>query len=140
MIFFYNRHIFFWPREKKWNFVLTCAGVDQTPNNDSTLNIVKLHEWIKRSAKKDDIKGSWVSVLKAILRNKVPVQQDDDTPTGLLRFIKFCSDSKSFLKNEETDLCDCILDAFPALPLSLYRMLDSTSWLQHPSFRHFSEI
>lgn len=130
--------MFFWPAGKKWRFILTCSGIERTPNANSALNIQELHASIKKSAKKDDIKGSWVSVLKPVLPNMTCMRHDDDTPTGLLRFIKHCLDNETAVK--EAELRDCIVSAFPALPLSLYRMLESTSWLHHPSFRAFVEI
>lgn len=92
---------------------------------------------IDSSAKKDDIKGSWVAVVKQAFPKLSCIDDNDDTPTGLLRFIKSCCDNKTSVEISADELCRYILGAFPALTLFLYRMLESTSWLKHPAFLPF---
>lgn len=129
-------HVYFWSTERKWCFILTCAGVGASV---ASFNINELHSAINRTARKDDIKGSWVVVVKRAFP-EVPYSDDDDTPTGLLRFIKSHLEKRAGIEVDEMDLCKYILNAFPALPLSLYRILESTSWLSHPAFTIFTEI
>lgn len=127
------RHVFFWSAEKRWSFILTCSGIGA---NTSNLNIEELHSSINSTARKDDIKGSWVVVVKQAFPKLTSID-DDDTPTGLLRFIKCCYDNQISIHINPIELSGYILGAFPALTLSLYRMLESTSWLRHPAFLPF---
>lgn len=129
-------HVFFWSPEKRWSFILTCSGIGA---NASNLNIDKLHTTINNTARKDDIKGSWVVVVKQAFPKLISCVDDDDTPTGLLRFIKSCYENQISIDINPNDLCGYILGAFPALTLSLYRMLESTSWLRHPAFLPFTK-
>lgn len=130
------RHVFFWSMDRKWRLILTCAGVIVHP---SLKDINKLHASIKKSARYDDIKGTWVMVVKKAFPKLTSID-DDDTPTGLLHFIKCCYDKHFDIDLNDNELCEYIMGAFPALTLSLYRMLESGCWLEHPTFSPFTVI
>lgn len=68
------------------------------------------------------------------------VNDDDDTPTGLLRFIR--NSIKALPTNEfatEKECCDFFTLSFPAFALSLYRMIENTEWMRHPVLKDFYE-
>lgn len=93
---------------------------------------------ISQTARKEEIKGSWVAVVKRSFPS-ITYKDDDDTPTGLLRFIKSYFDKTAAFDIEETDMRNYILNAFPALPLSLFRILECTQWMRHSAFSSFYE-
>lgn len=131
-------HVYFWSSDRKWCFILTCAGVP-FGSNGSCIDLDELYPLLDQTAINYDIKGSWVVVVKKTFPNLNPMM-DDDTPTGLLRFIKSYYDKRISLDIEPNMFKSFILTSFPVLPLSLYRMLQPTTWMKHPAFIHFSTI
>lgn len=120
--------------EKRWQFILTCAGV--TPNGaDVLINLESLHYTIDEISHKENVKGNWVQVMKRLIPN-LSQSEDDDSPTGLLKFIRSCYKDRPppiEFKND-FERCNFFIKSFPTLALSLFRMLESTEWLNHSAF------
>ncbi|KAI4461304.1 ire1-related [Holotrichia oblita] len=132
-------HVYFWSSERKWKFILACAGLG---NNSDTpaFDLEDLHVCLDKVASKDNIKGKWVQVVKKQFP-KISFSNNDDTPTGLLKFIKTCIDNKDSLYfHKEISLSNYILTSFPAFALSLYRMLENSVWVKHSPFVSFYSI
>ncbi|XP_022915943.2 uncharacterized protein [Onthophagus taurus] len=132
-------HVYFWSPERKWRFILTCAGLGTRPSQPA-LKLEDLHLCLYRVAYKDNIKGKWVQVVKKQFP-KISFSFNDDTPTGLLKFIRNCMESKDPLCfHTDLNLSSYILTAFPAFALSLYRMLENSMWVKHSMFTSFYSL
>ncbi|XP_069686477.1 uncharacterized protein [Periplaneta americana] len=134
------KHVYFWDVTKKWEFLLACTGI--TPDGRPLpLPLPDFQISLDARAAADHVKGDWVSVVKANFPHMAPVDSRySDTPTGLLRFIRACVEDRSKMRSPKMPpLHHFFLSAFPALPLSLYRLLEETDWLSHPVLVHFTD-
>lgn len=120
--------------EKRWKFILTCCGITPT-GSDALMDLEDFHISLKKIAYKENIKGNWVPVMKRLIPN-LSKSDDDDSPTGLLNFIRSCFKDRPppiEFKND-FERCNFFITSFPTLPLSLNRMLESSEWLNHSVF------
>ncbi|GJQ71228.1 hypothetical protein Trydic_g10971 [Trypoxylus dichotomus] len=132
-------HVYFWSSERKWKFILTCAGLGNR-GGTPVFKLEDLHVCLDNVASKDNIKGKWVQVVKKQFP-KICFSNNDDTPTGLLKFIKTCMENKdSLCFHQDLNLSSYILTSFPAFALSLYRMLENSVWVKHSTFANFYSI
>lgn len=132
------RHVYFWSVEKRWQFILTCSGVTAS-GADVQLDLETFHKAIDKIAHKDNIKGNWVQVMKQVVPN-LSTSEDDDSATGLLKFINSCFKNMppSIEFKSDFERCNFFITSFPTLPLSLFRMLESTDWSSHSVFLPFT--
>lgn len=130
------RHVFFWTLDKKWRFILACAGVSA---HGTCLNIPvnELHSHIATAAEKENIKGSWINATKRKFPNYNYSKHYKDSITGLLKFIRNQIASNIGGDNE---LRNFILSSFSALPLSLHYILESSIWLNHHVLQPFTNV
>lgn len=71
----------------------------------------------------------------------IKVEENDDTPSGLLRFIRAsvkAVPSEDF--RNDLECCNFFLNNFPAFTLSMYRIIDNTEWMGHRAFVNFYEV
>lgn len=128
------RHICFWPKNRKWDFILSCSGLTR----DKTKSILPLNEFfsfINRRAYEEKSSGDWVSIINenfpALLSHAV---FDAKNPSGLLQFINYCVTTT----NLHEELKDFFLQAFPNLALCLYRLIEDSTWQTHPALIEFT--
>lgn len=105
--------------------MLACAGV--TPlGSPIPVSLTHLHATLDESAARDHIKGDWVTVVKSKFPGmRLPEGTFSDTPTGLLRFLRACTEERQLNSRSfgGIDLQTFFIEAFPALPLSLFRLV-----------------
>ncbi|XP_076253408.1 uncharacterized protein LOC143191856 isoform X2 [Rhynchophorus ferrugineus] len=130
-------HVLFWSGERKWRFILNCAGISFTgvPLN---INVAKVHDIIEKMANKGQIKGHWVNII----RRKFPkiVFHFDDTVVGLLRFVRQFCDNERVTTADVNELKSCLLNYFPAFPLTLFRILEATPIIKEYPFVSYTMI
>ncbi|GLH03818.1 uncharacterized protein GBIM_09660, partial [Gryllus bimaculatus] len=126
-------HVFFWDTSRKWKFVLGCCGIDGV-GQALPLPLTEFHSTLDLKAMEDNVKGDWVSIVKPAFPDVIIDDSYSDTPTGLLRFIRICMEEQTEKKivNGNQNLQSFFLSAFPALALSLFRMVEETEWRKHP--------
>lgn len=138
------RHIYFWDEYKKWDFLLACTGIKHDGAPIADFPIDRFYVELDIYAKANQIEGEWVSVI----RNQFPDVElplpdvecsGKDTPTSLLKFMRKCVEMKLF-QDEDKDLKQFFLKAFPALPLLLFVHVESTEWLLNPVFMRFLDV
>lgn len=56
------RHLYFWSLDKRWRFLLTCAGAS-TESAATSQDIAQLHVFLDLKAKENHIQGDWVKFL-----------------------------------------------------------------------------
>lgn len=120
--------------DKKWQFILTCSGVTSS-GVDLLMDLDSFHFTIDQISHKENIKGNWVQVMKRLIPN-LTNSDDDDSPTGLLKFIRSCFKNRPppIEFTSDFERCNFFIKSFPTLALSLYRMLENTEWLNHSVF------
>ncbi|XP_012274842.1 uncharacterized protein LOC105696721 [Orussus abietinus] len=128
-------HVFFWESDKKWSFLLACAGV--TVNGARLpLSLDTFHKDLETKPLFGQVKGNWLSALRA----QFPYMRIDgdfeDSPTGLLNFLRNQMEVQPSVSHRMQQF---LLRAFPALTLSLYRLLTTTRWLFHPVFLPYTK-
>ncbi|KAL0272004.1 UNVERIFIED_CONTAM: hypothetical protein PYX00_005144 [Menopon gallinae] len=168
------RHIYFWNLDKRWKFLLTCAGISDSRITQH--DVVQLHNFLDIKAKESNIQGDWKSLILSYFPNcKEIVKNLSPTLTGLLNFLRHCLEERKrspyfrsrtddklisgerFLKlnystvslQSHTDACSYVpyfcdlksffFNAFPVIPLSIYRMLEGTQWMEVSFFMQFNE-
>ncbi|KAK5645326.1 hypothetical protein RI129_006626 [Pyrocoelia pectoralis] len=131
-------HVFFWTMDKKWRFILACAGLS-TYGTTLDISVKDLFLFIKIIAVKENIKGKWISLTKRRFPNYNYSEEDEDSIAGFLAFIRCCVQNEmAYCVIGTHDLHNYILETFPALPLSLYRILESSQWLAHNVLKPFT--
>lgn len=126
------RHVLFWTGDRRWRFILNCSGIS-TNGVPLAVNMTELHRVIDEAATKEQIKGHWVNVA----RRKFPNVkcQGDDTVVGLLKFIKHFYETQGQVNEDSMmELRSCVLAYFPAFPLTLYRIMESTGMIKEYPF------
>ncbi|XP_017777099.1 PREDICTED: uncharacterized protein LOC108563053 [Nicrophorus vespilloides] len=130
-------HIFFWSNKKKWRYVLACAGI----GSKIPVDVSKLHSSLDKTAHKENIVGNcWVLTAKKQYPQATFIEHND-TPSGLLKFIKFVVENNLILQDTAEKSLSCfILNSFPYFALSLYRMIENTEWSDHRVFMPFHSV
>ncbi|XP_049858628.1 serine/threonine-protein kinase/endoribonuclease IRE2-like [Schistocerca gregaria] len=132
------RHIYFWDTEKKWKFLLTCAGMSPDCKT-APLPLSNFFACLEKQAAYHNTKGDWVSVVRTFLPEIAPsVVSYSNTPVGLLNFMRDCLNSMQNMDIQTTTrLQQFFVAAFPGLSLTLYRFIEKTDWLRHPALAPF---
>ncbi|XP_048507813.1 uncharacterized protein LOC110117227 [Athalia rosae] len=131
-------HVCFWDTKKKWSFLLACAGIT-ADGTDLPLPLDAVHGDLEAKAVAQQVPGDWLSAVQTQFPTLM-INEDEysDSPTGLLVFVR------KLLKSKPTPCPSTIqkffMGAFPTLPLSLYRLLETTQWLSHPVFTPFFKL
>ncbi|KAK6637964.1 hypothetical protein RUM44_008387 [Polyplax serrata] len=88
------RHIYFWSLEKRWKFLLTCAGA--CPESGATPHdISQLHIFLDIKAKENNIQGDWKTLILSYFPNcKESVKNLSPKLTGLLTFLRQCLEER----------------------------------------------
>ncbi|XP_031349302.1 uncharacterized protein LOC116175370 isoform X1 [Photinus pyralis] len=131
-------HVFFWSQDRRWRFILACAGLSTygTPLN---ISVKELFLYIKMVAVRQNIKGKWIAMTKQRFPNYNYSDEDEDSVAGLLAFVRACvQNGMAYCVVGAHDLHNYILETFPVLPLSLYRILESSQWLTHNVLKPFT--
>ncbi|KAF5272143.1 hypothetical protein FQA39_LY01225 [Lamprigera yunnana] len=133
-------HVFFWTSDRKWRFILACAGLSAygTPLD---ISVQELFFYINLTAVKENIKGKWISITKKRFPLYKYSNADKDSIAGLLGFIRFCVQNEvAYCVHGNHEFRAYILQTFPALALSLYRILEPSQWLTHHVLQPFTTI
>lgn len=133
-------HVFFWQPDRKWRFILACAGLSAygTPLD---IPVKELFLYINLIAIRENIKGKWISITKKRFPHFKYSEGEEDSIAGLLAFIRFCVQNEMvYCIHGHHELRNYILQTFPALPLSLYRILESSQWLTHYVLQPFTTV
>ncbi|KAL1490950.1 hypothetical protein ABEB36_011618 [Hypothenemus hampei] len=132
-------HVSFWDNDRKWCFILNCAGVS-TSGIPFAVSVTEMHNSLNEIAVKERINGRWMDVM----RNKFPKfechsEYESDTLAGFLRFIKRFYETHIFVDAMGVnELRNCILQSFPALASTLFRILESRRLLKKYPFVFYS--
>ncbi|XP_014245492.1 uncharacterized protein LOC106664340 isoform X2 [Cimex lectularius] len=127
MISMVLRHVFLWDKEKRWRFILTCAGV-APENRKLSISVSRFHECLDIYAKQNNVHTRWVKMVECQLIGLVPSKLDyADTISGLL----------SMLRDTLPSSASWFLSVFPSIPLTLYRLIEHTPWMKHKDFSEF---
>ncbi|XP_066252974.1 uncharacterized protein [Euwallacea similis] len=125
-------HVLFWSNERRWHFILNCSGIS-TNGVPIVVNMTKLHKLIDEAARREQIKGQWVNVARRKFQRVM--FQGDDTVAGFLKFIKQIYESHGLINEESMhELKSCVLSYFPAFPLTLFRIMESTGMIKEYPF------
>lgn len=118
---------------KKWSFILSCSGINQSSGYALPINIDKLHRSVD-TFMDAYIKFDWRDLGKS----SVPSLQNSgiSSAVGLLKFVRGCYEQDSNFNDSEIS-CS-ILSIFPSFPVALFRALQNTNWLKHAVFHSFS--
>ncbi|XP_046746473.1 uncharacterized protein LOC124411423 [Diprion similis] len=131
-------HVFFWDSNKKWSFLLACAGINAN-GEVLPLPLESFHRDLEAKAISDQVKGDWLSIVRtqfpALVLNE---GQYSNSPTGLLVFVRRLLESEPVAC--QSAVPQFILSAFPTLTLSLYRLLEATRWHSHPVFSSYVRV
>ncbi|ERL94196.1 hypothetical protein D910_11477 [Dendroctonus ponderosae] len=124
-------HVLFWSNDRRWRFILNCSGIS-TNGVPLAVSTSHLHSAIDETSTKEQIKGHWVSIA----RRKFPKIkfQSDDTVVGFLKFIKQFYETQILDEESLNELKNCVLNYFPAFPLTLYRILEATGLIKEYPF------
>uniref|UniRef100_A0A1B6KLU7 Protein kinase domain-containing protein n=1 Tax=Graphocephala atropunctata TaxID=36148 RepID=A0A1B6KLU7_9HEMI len=126
------RHVMFWNTSRRWEFLLTCCGMG--PGHKSwPLPLDQFYRDLDFLGALRDINSKWISVLKQNCEHKIGSNVFEDSPSGLLKFLKNNLENWSEVK-------DVFLELFPVLPLNLYRLVEQTVWIDHPEFEPFTRV
>lgn len=127
----------FWSAKKRWRFILTCAGINQK-GILLNFNVKELHKTIDEVSIEEKIEGNWVDIVQNKFK-KINVC-GSNTVTGLLSFIRNFYQKETELEILGDELSDCVLTYFPTFPLTLYRILEVSNWLEEPTFLPFTKV
>nr|XP_046481034.1 uncharacterized protein LOC124218539 [Neodiprion pinetum] len=131
-------HVFFWDANKKWSFLLACAGINA--NGEALpLPLESFHKDLEAKAISDQVKGDWLSIVRTQFPTLALNEgQYSTSPTGLLVFVRRLLESEPVAF--QSAVSQFILSAFPTLTLSLYRLLEATRWHSHSVFSSYVRI
>ncbi|KAF6215076.1 hypothetical protein GE061_009825 [Apolygus lucorum] len=122
-------HVYVWDRDKQWKFLLTCAGIGT--DRKLTLPVDEFHRNLDQRAKDQKVAIGWVGVIQ--WGELTPVRDPldySDTISGLL----------ALLRDTLPSSATWFLKSFPMVVLTLYRLIEGTSWANHPDLAAFNAI
>ncbi|XP_063238997.1 uncharacterized protein LOC134540269 [Bacillus rossius redtenbacheri] len=150
------RHVFFWDKSKKWDFLLACAGFEQQGASSASSHwVAKLYHFIDSTAAALNIFENWVSGDNGVFRKTGMVgivkatfpeaAREPPTLSALLRFVRRCAEAErgagggppGAAAEGRQQLARYFLAAFPNLPLKLFRLLDGSGHAAKPQLAHF---
>nr|CAD7402246.1 unnamed protein product [Timema cristinae] len=148
------RHVYFWDYGKKWRFLLACSGITEDCQV-LPLPLVEFHNSLDKRAAAEKVNGKWkvdivlphqVSTVTASFPTLIPAHIGlCDTAAGLLRFIRVCVEDthgnhppKFIAPHFQT--MQFFLTTFPALPLTVFRLIEGSEWASHPVIIQFINI
>ncbi|XP_066145223.1 uncharacterized protein [Euwallacea fornicatus] len=125
-------HVLFWSNERRWHFILNCSGIS-TNGVPIVINMTKLYKLIDEAARKEQIKGQWMNVARRKFQKVM--FQGDDTVVSFLKFIKQIYECYGLINEESMhELKSYVLSYFPAFPLTLFRIMESTGMIKEYPF------
>ncbi len=137
---FCDRHIYFWPKERKWQFLLACIG---TISYESSLEYsirqqYSLCNYLETIWHHQQVKTHWISqMFMNFPCTAISKGARADSPIDLLKFLVASRDEYPYLFCEQTSV---VLETYPDLPFLIYSALkfkEQVSWKTFPHLRGY---
>lgn len=134
-----NRHIYFWSKERKWQFLLTCLTVisHETSSENSGQQQYSLSNYLENVWHHQNVKTYWISsVFMNLPCTAISKGARHDSPIDLLKFLVKSQVEYPYLYCEPS----VVLSTYPDLPCLIYNALkfkEQVSWDTFHSIRSF---
>ncbi|CAH1405717.1 unnamed protein product [Nezara viridula] len=122
------KHVFHWDKNKRWKFLLVCAGIME--NISLTLVLEHFHKSIDKYALQHKINTNWDAMASKPLNTAISRTGYKETISGLL----------CLLKDNHPSSSSWFLPSFPSLPFILCRLLEDSPWFSHPDLAQFRSL
>ncbi|KAJ6644370.1 putative serine/threonine-protein kinase PBL28 [Pseudolycoriella hygida] len=134
-----HKHIFFWPKQRKREFLLTCIA---TISNEASLHCPNrpkhsLYNYLETIWRVHNVKACWISQTFINLPcDAIPKEAQPDSPIDLVKFLV-----KSHNENEDL-FCEqgAVFETYSELPFLIYTALklkEQMIWEIFPDLRAF---
>lgn len=136
---FRNRHIFFWPKSRKWQFLLSCiATISYESSLDSSARQQhSLCNYLESIWQHQNVKTYWISqVFMNFPCTAISKGARSDSPVDLLKFLVASREDYPYLFCEQS----VVIETYPDLPFLIYSALkykEQMSWETFPHLRSF---